>query len=152
MEKNGTLPVSGMWADSERGKEMKFTTIIDDLIITKPEYERTLTNLNQFLQQKAKEVTADRVSLRVSKRIPVESDNGTIRIIRYAPKTVKQRPQWEIIFSYWYFIDNADNLPKLKKLIAHELAHIRMGGNHDLLYQKYARKLGAGKYCDTGEG
>jgi len=131
---------------------MKFTTIIDDLIITKAEYERAFNNLNQFLKLKAKEVTADKVSLRVSKRIPVESDNGTIRIIRYAPKTKGQRPQWEIICSYRYFIDNADNLPKLKKLIVHELAHIRMGGNHDIQYQKYARKLGAGKYCDTGEG
>jgi hypothetical protein len=67
--------------------------------------------------------------------------------------TAHRPKEYSVVFKDTFYNRNKNtNLSKLKHIAAHELAHIKVPHKHTPEFKKTAKRLGAGKYSDTGMG
>jgi hypothetical protein len=67
--------------------------------------------------------------------------------------TIKNPREYSVVLKDTFYNRNKNtNVTKLKQIAAHELAHIKVPHKHNPEFQRTAKKLGAGKYSNTGMG
>jgi hypothetical protein len=112
--------------------------------------ERPLFRLDQYIQQKKREVTRKPVFTEVTRsrfRDPTEMAH------LYAYPNQTKTEYYSVVFKDTFYNRNKNqNLNKLKQVASHELAHIKVPNKHNDEFQETARKLGAGRYSNTRRG
>ena len=103
--------------------------------------DQLLYKMDRWTESIGKKVTEQPVFVRISRfKDPTE-----------VARLVKYNNEYEIVFNK-SFIERYRSKPKeIKKVIAHEVAHIVHPGCHTQEYRKIARRLGAGDRC-VGRG
>jgi predicted SprT family Zn-dependent metalloprotease len=109
--------------------------------------EPQLYQIDRFIQQKKRLVT----------RKPVYTET---RRVGFQPHEMAhlvsfpnaQHPkEYAVVLKTTFYNHNKNtNLLKLKQVAAHELAHIVVPHKHNEQFKRVARKVGAGRYDDTG--
>ena len=106
--------------------------------------ERPLFLIDQFIQDKKKKVTKKRVYTEVSHKRFQKHEMAHL----VSHPTIKDAKEYSVVFKDTFYNRNKKhNVSKLKKIAAHELAHIKVPHKHNEEFQKTARGLGAGKYA-----
>ncbi len=111
--------------------------------------ERQLFRLDQFIQQRKRQVTRKPVYTKIS-----HSRFGKNEMAHLVSHPTIARPkEYSVVFKDTFYNRNKNqNLQKLRQIAAHELAHIVVPHQHTKEFVQTARKLGAGKYANTKQG
>jgi hypothetical protein len=105
--------------------------------------ERPLYNVDHFIQRKKRAVTNKPVYTEIHHK--GFRKNEMAHLVSHP--TVEHPKYYSIQFKDTYYNRNKNtDLDKLKRVGAHELAHIKVPHRHDAAFSKVAKKLGAGKY------
>jgi len=112
--------------------------------------ERPLYEIDQTIQRKKRLVTRKPVFTEVS-RTGFRDPNEMAHLVSHP--NAKHPDHYSVVLKTTFYNRNKNkNLSKLKQVAAHELAHIVVPHQHNQKFKQTARKLGAGKYTDTGRG
>jgi hypothetical protein len=112
--------------------------------------ERPLYELDRFVQQKKRQVTTKPVFTEITRR-GFRDPHEMAHLVSH-PNAQHPTHYAVVLKTTFYNRNKNQNLPKLKQVSAHELAHIKVPHRHNEQFKRVAKKLGAGKYTDTGRG
>jgi predicted SprT family Zn-dependent metalloprotease len=112
--------------------------------------ERPLYEIDRFVQRKKVQVTRKPVFTEVS-RTGFKDPHEMAHLVTF-PNAQHPNHYAVVLKTTFYNRNKNQNLPKLKQVAAHELAHIAVPHQHNERFRRTARRLGAGKYDDTGRG
>lgn len=107
----------------------------------------SLRDLEQFAQEKGKELTPFPIHVEFDSSIIYERNHGYC--LAYISKTthlLDNSVEYVIYIKKWFFKAFKDRMDVLKKIICHELAHI-VHQNHSREFMDLAYDLGAGEFC-----
>jgi hypothetical protein len=111
--------------------------------------EPPLFKLDQFVQRKKQMVTNKPVFTEV-KHTPFQK-HEMAHLVSYP--NAKHPKEYAVVLKDTFYNRNKNtNLPKLKQIAAHELAHIIVPHAHSEKFRNTARRLGAGRYANTQRG
>ena len=100
-----------------------------------------LYNMDKWVESLGKKVTKLPVYVRVSR---FKDRDEVARLVKYPN-------EYEVVFNRLFVEQYRDNPLEIKKVIAHEIAHIKYPGDHTKQFQTEAQRLGAGDRC-VGRG
>lgn len=100
-----------------------------------------LCKMDKWVESLGKKVTELPVYVRVSW---FKDRDEVARLVKYPN-------EYEVVFNRSFVEQYRGNPLEIKKVIAHEIAHIRYPGNHTKQFQAEAQRLGAGNRC-VGRG
>jgi hypothetical protein len=105
-----------------------------------PWTDKVFLQLDVHVELMSRKITYRPVYLGLVERIPHDGAAAMARMHG------KDGVSYEVLMTRSYFRKNRRDVKKLKKIIGHELAHIRYE-NHGVLWRREARHLGAGEYA-----
>jgi predicted SprT family Zn-dependent metalloprotease len=112
--------------------------------------ERPLYEIDRFVQKRKHIVTKKPVFTEVS-RTGFKDPHEMAHLISHP--TTRRPTHYAVVLKTTFYNRNKNtNLPKLKQVAAHELAHIAVPHQHNDKFRHIAKRVGAGKYNDTGRG
>jgi hypothetical protein len=114
--------------------------------ITQPWKNKKFELYDRYVEAKAKKVTTKPVFFGLTEGIPFENKKS---IDKKAAATVVHRKhpeEYQVVIKDSYYYRNQNNVPKIKKILSHEVAHIKYN-NHGPKWEHLAKQLGAGEYA-----
>lgn len=123
--------------------------------VRQPWGNKRFVQYDKYVEKKGKQVTKKPVFFGLIDGIPAGKTTQSRSIDKAAAASVIKRKnpaEYQVVMKDSYFTRNQNNPPKVKKILAHEVAHIPHGNNnHGPAWQRTAKKLGAGEYA-TAKG